>query len=118
MTSVLSNNSGPLQGSNGVDIDMIPISTIDHVEILQDGAAAFYGSDAAASVIEILLHNSVDCQNGTYDFLPDLSLYSFSTCRHRYGESYQDARGASLRTGPCIPIASARRKASRKTITA
>ena len=30
-TSVLSNNSGPQQGSNGVDIDMIPLSAIDQL---------------------------------------------------------------------------------------
>jgi len=54
-TAVLSNNAGPQQGSSPVDIDMIPISAIDHIEILQDGAAAQYGSDAIAGVVNIIL---------------------------------------------------------------
>nr|WP_220791996.1 TonB-dependent receptor [Gluconacetobacter azotocaptans] len=54
-TAVLSNNAGPQQGSSPVDIDMIPVSAVDHIEILQDGAAAQYGSDAIAGVVNIIL---------------------------------------------------------------
>lgn len=48
------------QGSTGVDIDMLPISLIDHVEILRDGASAQYGSDAIAGVINIILRSDTD----------------------------------------------------------
>jgi len=49
---------GPSGGSDPVDLDMIPISLIDHIEVLRDGAAAQYGSDAIAGVINIILkHN-------------------------------------------------------------
>ena len=54
-TATLSLNPGPQQGSTGVDIDLIPVSAVDHVEILRDGAAAQYGSDAIAGVINIIL---------------------------------------------------------------
>lgn len=37
-----------------VDLSMIPISVVDHVEILQDGASAIYGSDAISGVINII----------------------------------------------------------------
>jgi len=37
-----------------VDLNTIPVSVIDHVEILQDGASAIYGSDAIAGVINII----------------------------------------------------------------
>lgn len=37
-----------------VDLNNIPISIIDHVEILQDGASAIYGSDAIAGVVNIV----------------------------------------------------------------
>jgi iron complex outermembrane receptor protein len=47
--------SGPLQGSAPVDLDLIPLSAIDHIEVLRDGAAAQYGSDAIAGVINIIL---------------------------------------------------------------
>jgi len=41
-------------GEQGVDLNEIPVSIIDHVEILQDGASAIYGSDAIAGVINII----------------------------------------------------------------
>jgi iron complex outermembrane receptor protein len=49
---------GPVGGSDPVDLDMIPISLIDHIEVLRDGAAAQYGSDAIAGVINIILKHS------------------------------------------------------------
>jgi iron complex outermembrane receptor protein len=43
------------RGSAGYDLDSIPASAIDHIEVLRDGAAAQYGSDAIAGVINIIL---------------------------------------------------------------
>ena len=37
-----------------VDLNTIPVAIIDHVEILQDGASAQYGSDAISGVINII----------------------------------------------------------------
>ncbi len=51
-------DSDPAQGSNAVDLDLIPLSAIDHIEVLQDGAAAQYGSDAIAGVINVILKDS------------------------------------------------------------
>lgn len=51
-------DAGPLQGSAPVDLDLIPFSAIDHIEVLQDGAAAQYGSDAIAGVINIILKSA------------------------------------------------------------
>lgn len=48
-------SSGPQQGATPADLDMIPASMIDHIEILRDGAAAQYGSDAVAGVVNIIL---------------------------------------------------------------
>src|SRR5471032_1665551 len=42
-------------GSQPVDISTIPISAVDHVEVLRDGASAQYGSDAIAGVVNIVL---------------------------------------------------------------
>lgn len=49
---------GLQQGSTPVDLDMIPMSAIDHIEVLRDGAAAQYGSDAVAGVVNIILKKS------------------------------------------------------------
>jgi iron complex outermembrane receptor protein len=43
------------RGSAGTDINAIPLSAIHHIEVLRDGAAAQYGSDAIAGVINIVL---------------------------------------------------------------
>jgi iron complex outermembrane receptor protein len=42
-------------GEMATDLSYIPQSAIDHVEVLTDGAAALYGSDAIAGVINIIL---------------------------------------------------------------
>lgn len=43
------------RGSSAVDLNAIPVDAIDHIEVLRDGAAAQYGSDAIAGVINIIL---------------------------------------------------------------
>ncbi|MFT8722163.1 MAG: TonB-dependent receptor [Acetobacter malorum] len=48
-------DNGPQQGGTPVDLNMIPANAIDHIEILRDGAAAMYGSDAIAGVVNIIL---------------------------------------------------------------
>jgi iron complex outermembrane receptor protein len=47
------------RGSTGVDLNAIPLSAIDHIEILRDGAAAQYGSDAIAGVINIVIKGGI-----------------------------------------------------------
>src|SRR5689334_1001063 len=41
--------------NGGVDINLIPFSMIDHVDILKDGASAVYGSDAICGVVNFFL---------------------------------------------------------------
>ena len=47
------------RGSTGVDLNAIPVSAIERIEVLRDGAAAQYGSDAIAGVINIVLKGGV-----------------------------------------------------------
>jgi iron complex outermembrane receptor protein len=54
-TSNLHVLSGPYQGGASPDLDMIPPGAIARIEVLEDGAAAQYGSDAIAGVINIIL---------------------------------------------------------------
>ena len=57
--SALVNINGSVgRGSTGVDMNAIPASMIERVEVLRDGAAAQYGSDAIAGVINIVLKGS------------------------------------------------------------
>ncbi|MHB8285089.1 MAG: TonB-dependent receptor plug domain-containing protein [Caulobacteraceae bacterium] len=58
-TSSLSVDGGsPYSGSATVDLSFIPVGAIDHVEVLTDGAAAQYGSDAIAGVVNIILKDA------------------------------------------------------------
>ncbi len=46
------------RGTVGIDLNAIPKAAIERVEVLRDGAAAQYGSDAIAGVINIVLKQS------------------------------------------------------------
>ncbi|MEY4541362.1 MAG: hypothetical protein RLZZ306_3119 [Bacteroidota bacterium] len=46
------------RGNNGTDLNTIPVSSVERIEILRDGAAAQYGSDAIAGVINVVLKSS------------------------------------------------------------
>ena len=46
-------------GSSGVDLNAIPSSAIERVEVLRDGASAEYGSDAIAGVVNIVTRSGV-----------------------------------------------------------
>jgi iron complex outermembrane receptor protein len=48
------------RGTTGVDLNAIPASAIQKVEVLRDGAAAQYGSDAIAGVINIVLKSGAE----------------------------------------------------------
>ncbi|SFU91218.1 TonB-dependent receptor plug domain-containing protein [Pseudoduganella namucuonensis] len=57
-TASIAADNGPNQYTSPADLDLIPVSAVDHIEILQDGAAAQYGSDAIAGVVNIILKSS------------------------------------------------------------
>ena len=46
--------------TNFVDINSIPVSAIERVEVLKDGASAVYGSDAVAGVVNIILRDDFE----------------------------------------------------------
>ncbi len=52
------------RGNTGTDLNAIPASAIKRIEILRDGAAAQYGSDAIAGVINIVLKDQTDKVSG------------------------------------------------------
>ncbi len=45
----------PVAGITAVDISTIPVSAIERIEVLRDGASAVYGSDAVAGVVNFIL---------------------------------------------------------------
>ncbi len=70
-TSALVHVNGTVgRGSTGVDLNSIPASAIERIEVLRDGASAQYGSDALAGVINIILKKDpgfdVEISGGTH----------------------------------------------------
>ncbi|MFD2285037.1 TonB-dependent receptor [Pedobacter petrophilus] len=82
-TTALVNINGTFgRGSVGTDLNSIPVSAIERIEVLRDGAAAQYGSDAIAGVINIVLKK--------------VTPYSFSTS---FGQSDSKALGREFSDG-------------------
>lgn len=73
--------AGAFQGGASPDLDFITPASIDHIEVLEDGAAAQYGSDAIAGVINIILKKreggSFSATGGRY-YAGDGATYSTS----------------------------------------
>jgi len=75
------------RGNTGTDLNAIPAAAIERIEILRDGAAAQYGSDAIAGVINIVLKSNVNeltvnANSGAYQAkyrFDDKSLDGFNT---------------------------------------
>jgi iron complex outermembrane receptor protein len=81
-TALINNLARVGRGGVPVDLDLIPSAAIDHIEVLRDGAAAQYGSDAIAGVINIILKRdaeggSVSAQAGR-NYLGDGDTYSLT----------------------------------------
>ena len=58
----------PYDGAS-VDLNMIPISALDRVEVLRDGASAIYGTDAIGGVINFITKRSVNTTTVTIEAL-------------------------------------------------
>jgi iron complex outermembrane recepter protein len=54
-TALVHVNGSVGRGSTSVDLNAIPANAIERIEVLRDGAAAQYGSDAIAGVVNIVL---------------------------------------------------------------
>ncbi len=50
----------PAEGPAGVDTNLLPMAAIGRVEVLKDGAAAIYGSDAIAGVVNFITRRDLD----------------------------------------------------------
>jgi iron complex outermembrane receptor protein len=63
-TLVLLNGRRVVFGGTGansaVDLNMIPTSMIERIEVLKDGASALYGADAVAGVVNIITRKEID----------------------------------------------------------
>ncbi|HEY2378956.1 MAG TPA: TonB-dependent receptor [Gemmatimonadaceae bacterium] len=87
VSAVVNINGFVGRGSEAVDLNAIPAGMIDHIEILRDGAAAQYGSDAIAGVINIVLKSTapgdITGQVGEYSTEePQVANFTSPTYKH------------------------------------
>src|ERR1044072_8710795 len=80
-------------GSSGVDLNAIPSSAIDRIDVLRDGASAQYGSDAIAGVVNIVLKEG--------QFTPFLNS---SVGRYHPNDYHDDGTTVNLNGGWGIPV--------------
>ncbi|GGZ30920.1 TonB-dependent receptor plug domain-containing protein [Asticcacaulis endophyticus] len=66
--SLITNGGGDSSGVNPVDLDLVPTSGISRIEVLKDSAAAQYGSDAVAGVINIQLDRRSEGLGGSVTY--------------------------------------------------
>lgn len=66
--------SPSLGGGGTVNLNMIPFSAVDRIEVIADGASAVYGSDAVAGVVNVILKKN----------------YNGMMVQARYGDRSQD----------------------------
>ncbi|MEE3623959.1 TonB-dependent receptor [Nitrospirillum sp. BR 11752] len=62
-----------------VDLNVVPASIIDHIEVLTDGASSIYGSDAVAGVVNIITRRASD----------GLEVNAYSTVNTKGGGNYR-----------------------------
>ena len=75
-----------------VDVNQIPPSAIDHIEVLEDGASAIYGSDAVGGVINFILKHDFDGLDMGGRYGSAAAGYSegsaYFTAGHKFGDRF------------------------------
>jgi len=84
-TALVNINGTVGRGSVGTDLNAIPVAAIDRIEVLRDGAAAQYGSDAIAGVINIILKKNYKGLN-----ISAMAGQNFTNVPYGGGQNIQD----------------------------
>lgn len=102
--SALVNVNGTVnRGQVGTDLNAIPISAIERIEVLRDGAAAQYGSDAIAGVINIVSKKSTNVLSGDISYGENITSYqkdyALSKLNHTTANNVNVQDGGTLKAG-------------------
>ncbi len=90
-TALINNLARVGRGGAPVDLDLIPASAIERIEVLRDGASAQYGSDAIAGVVNIILKKDAPQGQG------EGGSFSYTGGQNYLGDG--DTRSATLNYG-------------------
>jgi iron complex outermembrane receptor protein len=95
---VVNDPAGAADGGQFVDLNLIPPAAIDHIEVLEDGASAIYGSDALGGVINIILKKN-------YNGWEAETHYGYSDNTGHYSERSASLVGGVSNVSTSITIA-------------
>jgi iron complex outermembrane receptor protein len=87
--SSLVNVNGTIgRGAASVDMNTIPTAIVKNIEVLRDGAAAQYGSDAISGVVNVRLRTNRDGGEATFNYGARLTEYDFQTAPGPAGSTW------------------------------
>jgi iron complex outermembrane receptor protein len=89
--------AGTRGGVSAVDLNVIPLSAVERVDILKDGASSVYGSDAVAGVVNIITKKGDGGQIDGFVSMPSKSGGEKSQISASWGKSF--SRGNFRITG-------------------
>lgn len=89
-TALVNINGTVGRGSVGTDLNAIPAAAIERIEVLRDGAAAQYGSDAIAGVINLVMKKSKGFT------VSGMAGENFTTMPYNGGTNIRDGRNTQL----------------------
>ncbi|TFW15563.1 TonB-dependent receptor [Massilia arenosa] len=97
--SLVNVNGSVGRGSAAVDLNTIPSSIVKSIEVLRDGAAAQYGSDAIAGVINVRLRTDRSGGEVTGSYGLRVTNYAFDTAAPPAGATWTPQKERSRRDG-------------------
>jgi iron complex outermembrane recepter protein len=78
-TTALVNINGSVgRGAVGTDMNVIPVAAVERIEVLRDGAAAQYGSDAIAGVINVVLKKGYTGTSASLTFGTNMTTLNYT----------------------------------------
>jgi iron complex outermembrane receptor protein len=98
-TNAVLDLEGIFQGTLPVDLNTLPASAIERIEVLRDGAGAQYGSDAIAGVINIQLKEQPDGGSASIHLGANHTRFAPTGRTTTDGQSVQLAMDQGLRFG-------------------
>lgn len=84
--------SGVQGGVSSFDLNAIPMTTIERVEILKDGASSIYGSDAVAGVVNIITRKDDGAEFDAFYSAPQKSGGEETRLSGSWGKTFQRGR--------------------------
>jgi iron complex outermembrane recepter protein len=91
-TSLVNINGSVGRGSVGTDMNVIPVAAVERIEVLRDGAAAQYGSDAIAGVINVVLKKGYTGTSASLTYGSNITTLNYNTGSNNVSKNITDGQ--------------------------